>query len=778
MSITTVTVVVPSSGEGPASGIDQIVGQKTVQLSGSFSGYYDLLASQDDLHFVAVASFNAGGPEGIKIAVDGSYKSVKLRAQAIALTPISCVVSGTLGAGQNGFGTVASLSAGFSGLTAPVDLGTFVPPTGPETGSCLVCQGSFVGAIVVLGSLDGAEYNPVGEFRVDRRPEGAPSAVDLSPLLVDAKIRFARLLVNAIVTGPVVVTVGGRVPSGGGVTGSDTCIIVTPDRGNYYLTGAPAGSVPVTDILGNTVTTNNDEVVVCHGTDNVVVNDVAQAGPTLVVGIQNTTSGGLQTVVGVGNNLGPQAYVVSCFGSYNTMGATLAQSLVVGNSCAIADSTSQSTALGYNASVASNASFAVGTAVSVGGGGAVQGIVGEFVTHGEGGYIIYSYGSEISVGDHNSYVLACGAQLNVGSGTGEITLVAHQCSVGDDSQACAVFGRALQVLGTGDTVQLFGDSVVTQDASHLLAAGISITTGTGLSYSTLVGNNLSVGDSCDQDLVVGSYVTLADSAERNIVLSVNTSTDPVSVDGTWNIILRTRGSLTITDAVTCVIIGADAYAVNNSVAIGTGAMVLGIGNSNVALGDTAVLGAGTELSCALIDSDVGADGIDSFVAIVSHIGDTCGNCLSLVGSGVAFGGAGTTYSAALVASFVGSDSDHCLAMIGGGVPDHSFNCAAVGFQAATGTVASFALGSQASALSHQIVIGASADNCDVNDLTVNGLLADGTTAIVVLHAVASPAAGGLTGLSVTYNDGAAITSKTVKAATSPGPTALLLYLDP
>lgn len=243
MSISTVTVIVPAQGLGPAADISSIVGQKTVQLSGTFEGNYDLLGTQDDVRYVALAAFNAGGPEGVKVVVDGSIKSVRLRANVTDAVGVTCSVSGTLGAGENKFGTIAWLGTGSSGLTPIVDTSTFIPPTGSEVDTCFLCSGDFEGAISVLGSADGAEFNPVGEFRVARRPEGSPADVELSPLQVAAKLRYYRLLVNAVVSGPVTVTMGGRVPVSGGSSGTPTQIFISDNAGGaFQILGSPVAS--------------------------------------------------------------------------------------------------------------------------------------------------------------------------------------------------------------------------------------------------------------------------------------------------------------------------------------------------------------------------------------------------------------------------------------------------------------------------------------------------------------------------------------------------------
>ena len=177
--ITPVNVPVPSSGDGPIVDVSALIGPKTVQLSGTYRGYYDLLGSQDGHTFVTVASFDADGPEGIKQTIPGAFSAVRLRSGAAGAVGVVCEVSGVEDAGQNGFGTIASLAGGFSGLTPVVDTSDFIPPTGSEEDTCFLCRGSFTGPIIVLGSIDGAEFNPVGAWNPGELPLGAPPVLEL-----------------------------------------------------------------------------------------------------------------------------------------------------------------------------------------------------------------------------------------------------------------------------------------------------------------------------------------------------------------------------------------------------------------------------------------------------------------------------------------------------------------------------------------------------------------------------------------------------------------------
>jgi hypothetical protein len=224
MSILSVSVPVPLSGEGALVDISSLVGPKTVTLTGRFRGIYELLASQDDSHFVPVLQFDAGGVEGIRQTVSGSLKSVRLRAATPSTAPmgtVTCEVAAVTAAGENYFATLASLVAGFTGASPVVDLAPLFPPTGPEEDTCLICRGSFTDQLVVEGSQDGTRWNPIGSFRVGRVPEGAPAVLEFSVLSTLDKTRYARVSASGVVgAGGAVVTIGSRVPSSGGGSGS------------------------------------------------------------------------------------------------------------------------------------------------------------------------------------------------------------------------------------------------------------------------------------------------------------------------------------------------------------------------------------------------------------------------------------------------------------------------------------------------------------------------------------------------------------------------------
>jgi len=212
MSITIVNIPVPSSGDGPAADVSSLLGEKTVQLAGSFRGSYVLLGSQDNLDYVPILSFDAGSLAGISQTVAGAFKSFKLRSRATG-SGVTCQAAAVSSGGANYFASVASLSAGFSGDGPVVDTAALFPPSGAEADICFLCNGSFRGLLTVMGSLDGVQFNPIGSWRADGIPTGSPAGLEFSPLVTGDKTRYVQVSLDGTASGSVSVTMGGSVPT-------------------------------------------------------------------------------------------------------------------------------------------------------------------------------------------------------------------------------------------------------------------------------------------------------------------------------------------------------------------------------------------------------------------------------------------------------------------------------------------------------------------------------------------------------------------------------------
>jgi len=220
MSILPFNIPVPVAGDGPIVDVSTLVGKKTVMLSGGFTGTYDLLASHDGSTFTPILQFNAGASESVRQTASGAFNYFRLRSNATALGAVVCEVSALAGAGQNRFLTVGNLPPGFQGYSPIIDTAVAFPPGGAEEDICFICVGSLVGQVVILGSIDGVDFNPIGSFRADEVPEGSPTSVlEFSLFNTEDKTRYLRLYVNSLDSiGGLVVTMGGRLLSSGGTT--------------------------------------------------------------------------------------------------------------------------------------------------------------------------------------------------------------------------------------------------------------------------------------------------------------------------------------------------------------------------------------------------------------------------------------------------------------------------------------------------------------------------------------------------------------------------------
>jgi hypothetical protein len=252
MPILTVTVTVPAAGDGPIASISALIGAKTVTFAGRFTGSYTLLASHDDVNFVPVLLFDADGIEGIEQILQGSFKSVRVRANGnpVVGSPLSCEVSAVAVPGQNLFATVASLAAGASGSTPSIDTAALFPPTGLEVGINFACSGYFTGAIVVEGSPDNADWNPICTFSAGQpgsRPlVGVQPKLEFSPICTLDKTRYLRVTVAGQVGATTVITVGGGIPAGSS-PGGGTKLSFTDNEGMAML--VPPGGTDLEGIL-------------------------------------------------------------------------------------------------------------------------------------------------------------------------------------------------------------------------------------------------------------------------------------------------------------------------------------------------------------------------------------------------------------------------------------------------------------------------------------------------------------------------------------------------
>ena len=220
MSISIVNVPVPTSGDGPIVSVADLVGEKTVELSGTFRGKYLILGTQNGAMFVPVALFDSDGKEDLKQTLPLAMLAVKVRSLADEAVGVAVNVSGVLSVGANKFATVASVAPGVSGAQPVVDLFAVFAPDEIEQDIGFMCSGGFRGVVRVLGSLDGVEFNPIGMFTADLQPSSLvslPPMLTFSPMPTRDLVRYVKVVVDGDVSNTVTVTVGGSIPAAGGV---------------------------------------------------------------------------------------------------------------------------------------------------------------------------------------------------------------------------------------------------------------------------------------------------------------------------------------------------------------------------------------------------------------------------------------------------------------------------------------------------------------------------------------------------------------------------------
>jgi len=208
--------------DGVALDVSGLVGNKSFQISGTYSGSYTILGSEDGLSYVPLLTFNSGaGAQAFKQTTELVVKFVKVRRRATNLSPITISVSGTssLAESPNNFIALATITANQGiGPLPSVDLWALVAPTGLDAGFAVTCVGDFEGIIALEGSLDGIQFSPIGDdeagkvggFVVASKIPGSATP-ELSPLRVGEVVRFLRpnILPNTRINGPINIAIGG-----------------------------------------------------------------------------------------------------------------------------------------------------------------------------------------------------------------------------------------------------------------------------------------------------------------------------------------------------------------------------------------------------------------------------------------------------------------------------------------------------------------------------------------------------------------------------------------
>lgn len=772
MSILAISVPVPASGEGSAVDVSSLVQKKTVILTGTFRGIYVLLASHDDVHYVPVLQFDAGGAEGGRQTIAGAFKSVRLRAGTPTTAPVgtvTCEISGISVAGQNYFAQVASMPAGFSGAAAVVDLAPIMLPSGPEEDIVLICEGDLQGLLAIEGSQDGVRFAPIGDFRVDRRPEGAPTVLELPPLLAPDKVRYVRAsLTGEVGAGGAVVTIGGAVPASGGggaatlaetyaagASAVDQRPVILDAKGGKIVFDASAGltdidsvAVQVMGVAGPTFQARWDYGIEL-GPDNVLIGQVgasavASAGVTRAVAVGPTTT--------VRSNRGV------AIGSTTTIETDADDSVAIGSTATIRATSAGGVAIGLNAVVSPGCSYSVAIGRNaVGGTGGTESCVaiGDGATVGPGslGAVAIGRGAVAGTGGSGNSV-ALGAGSFLGSGCTS-TLAAMGATV-DSGVSCVVaIGNAIIVrngcsssvfIGHANTVAMGAEGVfqstivgygntVDNNSTYAVMVGPSNTIGATSASSVVIGHGSSIGASSPDNVSIGHSNTTSLASFTVVIGGSNQVTTAAPNVPSEDIVMVGRGLTTGEGVVQAVVIG------RSLTVLFERTKVINIGSSSdvrsshvVALGDALNVSTVSDASVVVGDALV--------------VGANC---------------PGTV--------IIGRSSQVGVPAVGTGSP----NCILIGSSLTIGDniANSMVFGVSATAtLSNECIFGSA--TVPLHYFRVYG---SSGTATLTLQAVDNPAAAE-TGLTVAYNSGVATSNKVVKAAVVPPMGAVLLYVDP
>jgi hypothetical protein len=228
MAIATLSIPVPSSGNGAFVDTSSLVGAKTVTLSGKFVGTYTLMGSHDSANFFPLLTFNSEAGE-IQATLARSYQALRLRSSATAQSSVVASVSGISSSGVNRFSTLTSLPVGQSGYQPVIDTSLLFSPSGLEADINIGCVGAIQGTILVEGSSDGINFEAMGIFSAGKQSSRADTfntTIDFSPINTDSNLRYIRLNVLAQILAPTIITIGGAI-----VLPSDVPLATTSSSG-------------------------------------------------------------------------------------------------------------------------------------------------------------------------------------------------------------------------------------------------------------------------------------------------------------------------------------------------------------------------------------------------------------------------------------------------------------------------------------------------------------------------------------------------------------------
>jgi hypothetical protein len=716
MATRTASIPVVSSGDGPQVAISDLVGQKTVVLSGFFQGSYTLLATHDGSDFAPVLLFNTDGQEKIVLTLSEAYSAVKLRTNANTTGMVTASISGVSVPGQNSFVSFPPIPAGATGPQASIDTFVLVPPTGFEADINFIVSATLLtGSLVIEGSADNVNFNPVGTFTggsVQRSLVGLPASLEFNPLPSQDIVQYYRVNVQGQLASQAIVTMGGGVPASGGGAGIPIPIYIGPTSGAPGTGFQALGQAT----MPPTVATGTDAVaagrlVAAQGPDDVVIgNNLASQtdGNAILIGAASTIGHGLADIcIGRQNSIADATSSTTVIGDICAINSGSDYSVAIGRQIVTDVGCTGSVAIGYQALIKATSpnAIAIGTNAQVGNGVSSG---ANSIALGSGSTVVPSLaigigdGCEIFDTSTNSQAIGDGANIATGS--------AGSTAIGSNATIAAHSGPSVAI-GSGAGVS----------STNAQALGDVATVGTGSLGAVAIGTNAIVTSAAGGAIAIGAHATIQANASEGVALGASASV--ASIDG-----LAIGGSSSI------------AASSDMSVAIGTSANVASLNSQ--ALGDNATVGTGSLGSVAL--------------------GSTA-TVTSAAGGSIAIGYAATIQANASEGIAIGASSNVATTdgiSVGGASMSVGVGAIALGNTAKSYGVNSIVIGQSASdntgaTAAYAIAIGSTAFSLSDHGIAI-GRTANVGTAAAGGIAIGSDEAGGLGSTKVLAPGGIAI----------------------
>lgn len=559
MATRTANIPVVSSGDGPQVAISDLVGQKTVVLSGFFQGSYTLLATHDGADFAPVLLFNTDGQEKIVLTLSEAYSAVKLRTNANPTGMVTASISGVSVPGQNSFGSFPPIPAGATGPQASIDTFALVPPTGFEADINFIVSATLLtGSLVIEGSTDNVNFNPVGTFTggsVQRSLVGLPASLEFNPLPSQDIVRYYRVNVQGQLASQAIVTMGGGVPASGGNTGLQIPISIGPTAGDLTHNRVALGLL-VTPLSG---AVGQDSVVAGNGASTTALSTGAQA-------------------VGYGTTV--KSDHGAAFGSTITIDVNCSAAVVVG----------------YGSSAGNGTSSASGSVV-----------VGPYSSVNAINSSVIGISCNVNVDCDNS--ICIGVNSNVNNPGTSIVAIGTSVTAGQGTEDAS------------NSIAIGTNALVSPASSQAIGDNSSV--GTGSLGSVALGSNATVKSAAGGSIAIGSHSTIKANASEGIAIGASsnvTAADGISIGGassTINVGAIALGNTAKSYGIESIVIGqgaADNTGATATYAIAIGSTAVSLSNHGIAIGRTANVGTAAAGGIAIGSNETGGHGSTQVLA--------------------------------------------------------------------------------------------------------------------------------------------------------------------